>query len=120
MKPSKKNNLSLFKALLILQALALFVYTLIVVKNYGWDLFAVFISNINAINWSGQFNLDFNCYLILSALWIMWRNQFSIKGIIIGLTAMVLGIIFFAPYLLYLLKTEGGDLQKLLTGKRVR
>lgn len=118
MKPSKTNNLSLLKVLLVFQALALLIYTSLVIKNHGYNLLPVFISNINAINWSGQFNLDFNCYLILSGLWIMWRSLFSTKGILIGLAAMILGIVFLAPYLLFLLKTEGSDLKKVLLGKR--
>lgn len=112
------NSFTLLKLLLIIQTLALLVYTGIAVENEGWTLFAVFINNINAFNWNGQFNLDFSCYLTISGLWIMWRNKFSITSIIIGIVAMIIGIIAFAPYLLNLLIIEKGDLKKVLLGEQ--
>lgn len=111
-----KKNVFL-KILLFAQAIFVFVYTLFVYQNEGSDLFSVFIDNVRSINWSGQFNLDFMSYLILSGLWIMWREHFTIKSIIIGFLAMVLGIVFFAPYVLYLLTKEEGDFKKVLLGR---
>jgi len=110
------KNQNLFKALLIIQTLLLVIYTVYAVKNDGWSLFQVLINNIQSLNWNGQFNLDFSCYLILSGLWIMWRNKFSFSSILIALVAMIIGIMFFAPYLFYLLIVEKGDLKKVLTG----
>lgn len=111
-------NNSLFKGLLALQAIAVVVYTILAFQNEGPNLFPVFFSNIAALGWSGQFILDFSCYLALSGLWIMWRSKFTIVSVVIGLLAMVLGIIFFAPYLLYLLGRESGDVRRLLLGER--
>jgi hypothetical protein len=48
----------------------------------------------------------------------MWRNKFSAKSIAIGFIAMILGIIAFAPYLLFLLIKENGNLKKVLLGDR--
>lgn len=93
------------------------IYTAYAVKNEGWDLFTIFLSNLTQMGWNGQFNLDFSCYLLLSAIWIMWRNKFSMSSILIGVVAMILGIVFFAPYLLYLVFTEKGNLQKIVTGR---
>ncbi len=106
------------RILLISQTVALLVYTFFAFQNEGANLFQVFISNITSLTWNGQFNLDFSCYLALSGLWIMWRNKFSSSSVLFGMTAMVLGIIVFAPYILYLLKTENGDLKKTLIGER--
>jgi hypothetical protein len=113
---SKKNTF--FQALLIIQTIALLVYTGFAFKNEGLTLFQVIISNISSLNWSGQFNLDFACYLALSGIWIMWRNKFTTSSIIIAIVAMILGIIFFAPYLLYLLTKEKGDIKLVLCGDR--
>ena len=33
------------------------------------------------MKWFGQFNLDFMGFLILSAIWVAWRNQFSAAGL---------------------------------------
>lgn len=112
------NKLNLFKALLILQTAVILIYTFFTIQNNGVDLFSVMLSNIVAVSWSGQFNIDFSCYLLLSALWIMWRDQFSIKSIVTGLTAMILGIVFFAPYVLYLLTIEKGNISKVVIGIR--
>lgn len=100
-----------------LQTIALLVYTFFAFQNQGADLWQVFTANIASMTWSGQFNLDFLCYLILSGLWIMWRNHYSLYSILGGMAAMVLGIVVFAPYLIVLLVKENGDLKKVLTGR---
>lgn len=89
-----------FLLLLALQALTVLGYTVFAIQTDGPNLVAVFIDNVNALGWSGQFNLDFACYLVLSGLWIMHRGKFKPGSIATGLVAMVLGIVFFAPYLM--------------------
>lgn len=111
-----RNNIAL-KLLLLLQTLIVLAYTLVVINVSGLNLFKEFFSDIMNQGWSGQFNLDFSSYLILSGLWIMWRNKFAYKSIFAGIAAMILGIVFFAPYLLYLITKEKGDLCKVLTGR---
>lgn len=119
---AKNNNTmdrsNFFKLLLILQTIGLWIYTFFVFKSEGSDLFNVFTKNIFSMNWSGQFNLDFVCYLILSGIWIVWRNKFNFKSVLTGLLAMILGIIFFAPYLLWLTKKENGNIKHILIGDR--
>lgn len=113
------NSQTLLKSIVIIQAITLFIYTGITIKNEGWTLFDIFIHNIRVCNWNGQFNLDFSCYLTLSGLWIIWRNKGSISSILLAVTAMIIGIIVFAPYLFYLLTKEKGDLKKVLLGKHL-
>lgn len=113
-----KNSITLLKLLLIFQTVIVLTYTGLSIKSEGWTLFTIFMGNISSLNWNGQFNLDFSCYLILSGLWIMWRNRFSISSILFAVIAMIIGIIVFAPYVLYLLTKEKGDLQKVLVGDR--
>jgi hypothetical protein len=48
----------------------------------------------------------------------MWRNEFSGKSIIVGIVAMILGIVFFAPYLQWLMNKENGNLKRVLVGDR--
>jgi hypothetical protein len=112
------NNYTLLKSLLALQTVAILVYTALSVRNEGWDLFTIFVNNLTSLTWNGQFNLDFSSYLLLSGLWILWRNKFSPASLLIGGVATILGILFFAPYLLYLLYVENGDLRKVLVGDR--
>jgi len=113
------NSQTLLKALLILQALALLAYTIYVGTNEGWNFLQVTKTNIFSMGWNGQFALDFSCYLVLSGVWIMWRNKFSATSILIALIAMIIGIIVFAPYLLYLLLKENGNIEKVLVGDRI-
>lgn len=112
------KNQNLLSALLIIQIILLFSYTILAFKNEGSNLFSIFLLNTQNLGWSGQFNLDFSCYLTLSGLWIMWRSRFSSTSIAVGIIAMILGILFFAPYFLYLIKKENGDLKKILIGNR--
>ena len=112
------SNNNLFKTLLVVQTIGLLTYTFIAFQTEGANLFGVFLTNIKSLTWSGQFNLDFLCYLTLSGLWIMWRNKFSGKSILVGTVAMILGIVFFAPYLLWLMNKEKGDLKRVLVGDR--
>jgi hypothetical protein len=104
--------------LLIFMTLAVSGLTFLAFQQEGAGLFRVFINNIMAGGWNGQFNADFSSYLALSGLWIMWRNRFTASSIVLGLAAMIIGIIVFAPYLLYLLNREKGDLRKVLLGDR--
>ena len=113
------NSQTLLKSLLIIQTVALLVYTGFAIRNEGWTLFNILTNNITALNWNGQFNLDFSCYLILSGIWIMWRNKFSVSSIIFSVIAMIIGIMAFAPYLLYLLIKEKGNISKMLLGEQI-
>lgn len=114
----KQNRYSFLKAVLILQTVGLLVYTIVAMKNDGINFLIPGLEFIQSLKWEGQFTLDFNCYLILCSLWILWRNKFAYQSILIALVANILGIIVFAPYLLYLLAKEKNDLVKVLIGER--
>lgn len=108
----------LLTILLIFQTLALLLYSYWAFTNEGLQLVQVLLANVHALGWSGQFNLDFSCYLLLSGLWVMWRAKYSIRAVVLGLLAMVLGIVFFAPYLVYLLQQSQGNFSKVLLGEQ--
>lgn len=112
------SNNNLLKTLLLVQTIGLLIYTFFAFQTEGANLFSVVRNNVLSLNWSGQFNLDFLCYLTISGLWIMWRNEFSRKSIIVGIVAMILGIVFFAPYFLWLMNKENGNLKRVLVGDR--
>lgn len=112
------QRLLTLKIILLAQTAILLAYTFLAFAQEGPVLFQTFIGNIASGTWSGQFNLDFLCYLMLSGLWIMWRQKYSAASVLIALAAMILGIVFFAPYLLLLIYKEKGDLKRVLTGAR--
>lgn len=107
------------KGLLIIQTVGVLVYTAITIQNEGFTFLEKAKDFAISMSWMGQFTVDFQCYLMLSALWIVWRNKYTTKSIVFAIVAMILGIIVFAPYLLYLLLKEKGNLSKVLIGERL-
>ena len=75
-------------------------YTLAVIARHGMDLVPVFVGDVLSVTWSGRFNVDFACYLFLSAPWQAWRHDFSPGGFALAVPAVVLGIVFLAAHLL--------------------
>ena len=97
-----------FRILLIVILAAVSIYTIPVVLNHGLNLFAVFFGDMAKMGWAGQFNLDFLGFLVLSATWTAWRNEFSPSGLGLAVLAFFFGAPFLTIYLLYLsFKTDG-------------
>ena len=105
-----------FLYVLIAMIALIVVYTMAAVANGGINLITPFLTPIFALNWQGQFNIDFTCYLVLSGIWMAWRGGFTGGSIALGILAPPLGILFFAPYLLYLVSKSRGDPRQLLLG----
>jgi len=112
--------MTIFRILLAAMTAALLAYTGLVGATHGWGLLAVFLRDIAALGWPGQFNLDFSCLLLLSGLWVAWRHRFSPAGLALGGLAAVGGTLVLAPYLLVHSLRMGGDVQALLLGDRGR
>ena len=104
--------------ILLIQIISILVYTSLVGYNHGWNFLPVFFGDLLSLNWAGQFNFDFLCFLVLSGLWIMWRHQFSPAGIVLGLANPFGGIMFFAPYLLISSYKANGKIETLLLGEK--
>jgi hypothetical protein len=66
--------------------------------------------------WPGQFNLDFMFMLILSALWVAWRHQFSGIGILLAVLTLLGGTLFLTTYLLILSWQFNGNMKPVLLG----
>ncbi|MDW3223466.1 MAG: hypothetical protein R8G34_11370 [Paracoccaceae bacterium] len=92
------------------------LFTITAIVDGGFNLFTPFLSPILALTWQGQFNVDFATYLVLSGLWMAWRSGFTRTGVVLGVCAPPLGILFFAPYLIYLIGQCNGDPRRLLLG----
>lgn len=110
--------MTLFRAFLVTLFAALFVYTLIVGLAHGWNLVPLFFAEIQATTWQGQFNFDFLGFLLLSALWCAWRNDFSALGWGLSILGATGGILFLSVYLLYLSFTSNGDVKTIMLGER--
>jgi hypothetical protein len=107
-----------FRTLLIVGWVALVAYTANVIAHHGLNLLPVFFGDIGRGEWSGQFNSDFLCFLVLSAVWTAWRNSFSLLGLFLGAIAFFGGAGFLLPYLLFLSLRSGESVGELLLGAR--
>ena len=107
-----------FRILLVILLIAVVTYTIPVVIEEGLSsLLPTFFRDILTMTWPGQFNFDFLGFLILSATWTAWRNQFSAPGLGLALVALFGGIPFLTTYLLYLSYQTNGDIRVMLLGE---
>ena len=109
--------MKLFRLFLCVLFVSLLTYTVITITNHGWNLLSIFFGDMKAMTWPGQFNFDFFGFLLLSGLWVSWRNNFTPTGFVLGLIAVFGGILFLSVYLLYLSFQTKGDIKQMMLGK---
>ena len=109
--------MSLLRLYALIFLIVLTVYTGIVIVNHGANLVPVFFNDMKAMAWPGQFNLDFMGFLILSALWVGWRHEYSLTGWLLTPLALFGGMLFLTAYLLIMSFRVNGDLKALLIGE---
>jgi len=105
-----------FRIFLLVFFAALFVYTMKVGLEHGWNLIPPFFNEVQALTWQGQFNFDFMGFLVLSAIWCAWRNNFTPFGFGLAVFSVTGGMLFLTAYLAYLSITTGGDMKTILVG----
>ena len=110
--------MTLFRLFLATCLVAIVAYTSVTVANHGLNLLPVFFGDMAEMGWPGQFNLDFMCFLALSALWTAWRNGFSPAGLGLAIIAFFGGAGFLLPYLLLLSIQTKGNVRHMLIGRR--
>lgn len=107
----------LFRLFLVACLVVIVPYTAVTIANHGMGLAPVFFGDIAAMGWPGQFNLDFFCFLLLSGLWVAWRDRFRPAGLALSVVAVFGGMPFLATYLLVLLARNGGDMRTVMLGR---
>lgn len=107
-----------FRLFLLALLISLAIYTLMVGGTHDWNLIPPFFAEIQAMTWQGQFNFDFMGFLLLSALWCAWRNDFSPLGLGLAVLGATGGILFLTIYLLFLSFQTSGDIKIVLLGAR--
>ena len=108
------NALRFYLAIFVV---ALGAYSTIVGLNHGWNLLPVFLGDMAAMTWPGQFNADFMGMLSLSGLWLAWRHEFSAAGLALGVLGFFGGMMVLAPYLLIASMHANGDVKILMIGR---
>ncbi|HEX4849025.1 MAG TPA: hypothetical protein VFV30_12845 [Novosphingobium sp.] len=109
--------MTLFRLFLLACLIAIASYTSVTIASHGWNLLPVFFGDMAAMAWPGQFNLDFMCFLALTAIWVSWRHQFSAAGLGLGVLAFFGGMLFLSVYLLVQSGRARGDARVLLLGE---
>ena len=110
--------MTLLRLFLFAALAAIVIYTAQVVITHGFDLITPFFGDMAAMSWPGQFNLDFMTFLLLSALWVAWRHQFSPAGLALAAIASVGGMLFLSIYLLINSFRPNATIESLLLGER--
>lgn len=105
-----------FRLFLLICLVAIISYTSVTIAQHGMGLLPIFFGDMAAMGWPGQFNLDFMCFLALSAIWTAWRHHFSPAGLVLGVLAFFGGMLFLSIYLLVQSSRCGGDVRVLLLG----
>ncbi len=108
--------MTLFRLFLATCLVVIVGYTAVTISNHGWDLMPIFFGDMAEMAWPGQFNLDFFTMLLLSGLWVGWRNHFSALGLLLAIAAILGGMLFLSIYLLFLTHRHGGDMRAVLLG----
>ncbi len=106
------------RAFLLLTTILIFAITIWVTVHepggFNWPV--VFFSDVLALNWRSQFNVDFLIHLFLFAFWIAWREGFRPRGFVFGFLAISQGGMFGFPYLLYATYKAKGDPKHIALG----
>ena len=109
-----------FRLLLAAIFIVVAVYTVPVVLEHGLlTLLPTFFSDMSALGWPGQFNLDFMCMLLLSGFYVAWRHRYSPAGLALGVVAFFGGAPFLTAYLLYHSFQADGDVAAMLLGRNI-
>ena len=119
LKSKAKPQMFLFRAFLVAIFVSVGAYTVPVMQAHGgFDVLVPrFFHDIAEMSWPGQFNFDFLCYLLMTALWLAWRHDFSAAGLAIGLGGLLLGSPYLALYLLAQSFAVNGDSAALFLGE---
>lgn len=107
-----------FRIFLAAIGLTILLYTLPVIANHGMDLLPIFFGDIAKMGWPGQFNVDFSTFLLMTMLWVAWRNNFSVPGLLLACLVPVGGGMFTSFYVLFLTFSLKGDMAALLLGSK--
>ncbi|MEM6724192.1 MAG: hypothetical protein AAF598_09155 [Bacteroidota bacterium] len=107
------------KVLLSTLLIGLLVYTFFTIRQDGFNFLGAAVTFVGSMDWSGQFSVDFFCYLILSAVWVAWRGQFTTVALLLAVFALFGGFLFLSVYLIFLLNKHGGDLKMVLLGDQI-
>ena len=107
--------MTLLRAYLILGWLLLAGITYWAISSLGLDGGKVFFDDF-AHAWRAQFYTDFLLHVFPVAIWVYWREQSKLVGLLCALGTLM-GALFTLIYLLVATYRAGGDPRKLMLGR---
>ena len=110
--------MNFLKGLLVLLWLAIAVITIIAVREVGMDPATAYFFDQFQDPWGAQVMADVGIHLLLLALWIVWREDNIIVGILCGLGTLILGGFFSLLYLVVTTFRAKGDMIRFMIGNR--
>jgi hypothetical protein len=109
--------MNLFRLLLCIAWLAALAAGVHAYLAQGMVAGQIFGGDIVALNWRGQFDIDFLAHLFVLALWVAWRSKFRVGGIAMGVLCVLGGGIVSFAYLFVLTCANRGDVPRILLGR---
>ena len=110
--------MTILRVFLLVSTAAIYLLTYFAAVGHGPNWPAVAVTDILALDWRSQFDVDFVIHLLLLATWISWREGFTPKGHVYGFLSIVMGGMFSFPYLIYATYVAEGDPARVLLGGR--
>ncbi|MEO1614706.1 MAG: hypothetical protein AAFV88_02585 [Planctomycetota bacterium] len=104
------------RVFLLFSTLLIYAMTMLASLSHGINWPRVAINDLMALSWRSQFDTDFLVYLFLGAIWITWREGFTVKGNVFAFLSVFLGGMFSFPYLLFATYKADGNPRKMLLG----
>ncbi|MEM9667965.1 MAG: hypothetical protein AAF950_03495 [Pseudomonadota bacterium] len=108
--------MTVFRIILAALLATLVIYTGLLLVDRGFNGFETFFTDIAAMNWQGQFNLDFFGFLILATAWMLWRNALKPWALAVSPLFLFGGIPVLTTYLLILSFQPGADMKRIILG----
>lgn len=108
--------MKVLRVFLVASTVLIYAVTLLATASQGINWPAIALNDLVALNWRSQFDTDFLVYLILTAVWIAWREGLTTKGYAFAFLNIFLGGMFGFPYLLWATYQANGDPTLVLLG----
>lgn len=104
------------RTFLLISTVAIYAITIIASSSHGFNWPAVALSDLAALDWRTQFDIDFIIHLLMLAAWVIWREGATAKAYAFGFLSVVMGGMFSFPYIIYASYKARGEVRLLLLG----
>lgn len=102
------------KVLMVIFWIVLVTITVFAMQSLGSEGGMVFITDFSH-PWRAQFNADFLMHIFLFCIWVFYREESKVVGLIAALLSLMGGLFTFI-YLAYAFHRAKGDPRKFLLG----